>query len=71
MPAIEAGSCRYTYAVNGNRNSNLSGVIALQYSTAMGSEMDTEIRSEIPRKARTTAAKAVTGEGLLKSVTCG
>lgn len=43
----------------------------LQYSTARGSEIDTAVKSESARNARTTATKAVTGVALLKSVTCG
>jgi len=37
----------------------------------MGSVMETEMRSEMPRKARMTARKAVTGVTLLNSVICG
>ena len=59
------------YAVTGKRKSSRRGVTALQYSTAMGSEMETAMRSETPRKARMTARRAVTGVVLLKSVACG
>lgn len=43
----------------------------LQYSTARGSVIDTAVKSDRARIARTTATKAVTGVALSKSVTCG
>jgi hypothetical protein len=60
----------YVYAVRGKRKSKRIGVMELQYSTARGSDMDTLVRSETPRKARMTARNAVAAVGLLKSVTC-
>lgn len=46
-------------------------MIELQYSTASGSVIDTAVKSDRARIARTTAMNAVTGVALSKSVTCG
>jgi hypothetical protein len=62
---------KYVYAVRGKRKSSRIGVMELQYSTARGSARETAVKSVTPRKAKTTARKAVTADGLLKSVTCG
>ncbi len=57
--------------MRGNKNSKRRGVTALQYSTATGSEMETAMRSDMPKKPSIRERKAVTGLDLLKSDTCG
>lgn len=57
----------YEYPVTANKKARRTGVCVPQYCSLTSSDMESAVRSESPRNAKSRPMKAVAAEGLLNS----